>query len=152
MSPASLPKTHSLKTKFQQLQSQIIQLKQQLSESEVLYSLLDFARERPENKYVAASVIGRDPSPFLHYVIIDHGSDDGIQYGMPVVTQQGLVGRVDAVTAGAARVQLITDPGSAVNIRLEKQGWKVRQWDQSLAIFRWRWWVFLPSLPPMTWC
>lgn len=104
------------------LQAQIIQLKQQVSETDVLYSLLDFARQRPENKYVAASVIGRDPSPFLHYVIIDHGSDDGILYGMPVVTQQGLVGRIDAVTASAARIQLITDPGSSVNIRLESAG------------------------------
>jgi len=104
------------------LQAQVIQLKQQVSETDVLYSLLDFARQRPENKYVAASVIGRDPSPFLHYVIIDHGSDDGILYGMPVVTQQGLVGRIDAVTASAARIQLVTDPGSAVNIRLESAG------------------------------
>jgi rod shape-determining protein MreC len=38
---------------------------------------------------------------------------------MPVVTSQGLVGRVAAVTAGAARVQLITDPASSVNVRLE---------------------------------
>jgi len=111
-----------LENEVSQLQAQVIQLKQQVSETDVLYSLLDFARQRPENKYVAASVIGRDPSPFLHYVIIDHGSDDGIKYGMPVVTQQGLVGRVDAVTASAARIQLITDPASAVNIRLESAG------------------------------
>ena len=32
---------------------------------------------------------------------------------------QGLVGRVVAVTAGAARVQVITDPNSSVNVRLE---------------------------------
>ncbi|MBM3137872.1 MAG: rod shape-determining protein MreC, partial [Chloroflexi bacterium] len=68
-----------------------------------------------------AAVIGRDPIPFLHYLIIDHGTDDGIQHGMPVVTEQGLVGRIDAVTAGAARVQLITDPGSVVNVRLQNQ-------------------------------
>ncbi len=111
-----------LENEVSQLQAQVIQLKQQVSQTEVLYSLLDFARQRPENKYVAASVIGRDPSPFLHYVIIDHGSDDGIQYGMPVVTQQGLVGRVDAVTASAARIQLITDPSSSINIRLESAG------------------------------
>lgn len=111
-----------LENEVSQLQAEIIQLRQQVSETEVLYSLLDFARARPENKYVAASVIGKDPSPFLHYIIIDHGSDDGIQYGMPVVTQQGLVGRIDAVTAGAARVQLITDPGSVVNIKLENAG------------------------------
>ena len=101
------------------LQTQIVELQQQLRESQVLYALLDFARKQPENEYVAASVIGKDPSPFLHYVIIDHGSDDGLRHGMPVVTQQGLVGRVDAVTAGAARVQLITDPGSNVNISLQ---------------------------------
>jgi rod shape-determining protein MreC len=102
-----------------QLQTQIIQLQQQLREAEVLYALLDFARSRPENEYVASSVIGRDPSPFMSYVIIDHGSDSGLRHGMPVVTEQGLVGRVDAVTAGAARLQLITDPGSSINVRLQ---------------------------------
>ena len=38
---------------------------------------------------------------------------------MPVVTQQGLVGRVDAVIAGAARIKLITDSTSVVNIYLQ---------------------------------
>ena len=52
-------------------------------------------------------------------MIIDKGSDDGIRHGMPVVTEQGLVGRVDAVTSAAARVQLLTDAGSAVNVRLQ---------------------------------
>jgi len=92
-----------LEDELSRLQSQVIQLQEQLSEAEVLYSLLDFARARPQDEYIAAAVIGRDPSPFLHYIIIDHGSDDGVRYGMPVVTQQGLVGRVDAVTASAAR-------------------------------------------------
>ncbi len=101
------------------LQAQIIELEQQLREAQILYALLDFARNQPQSQYVAAAVIGRDPSPFLHYIIIDHGSDDGLRHGMPVVTEQGLVGRVDAVTANAARVQLITDPGAVVNVRLE---------------------------------
>jgi rod shape-determining protein MreC len=35
------------------------------------------------------------------------------------VTDQGLVGRVDAVIADASRVQLITDPASNVNVRLQ---------------------------------
>jgi rod shape-determining protein MreC len=108
-----------LEAEVSQLQTQIIQLQQQISETQVLYALLDFARANPENQYVASSVIGRDPSPFLHYVIISHGSDDGLRRGMPVVTQNGLVGTVDAVTASAARVQLINDPGSIVNVQLE---------------------------------
>lgn len=107
------------------LQTEIIQLQQQINESKVLYALLDFARENPENQYIACSVIGRDPSPFLHYIIINHGSDDGIKRGMPVVTQNGLVGTIDAVTAGASRVLLINDPGSVVNVVLESTNTEV---------------------------
>jgi rod shape-determining protein MreC len=108
-----------LENETSQLQTQVVQLQQQLKEAQLLYALLDFARERPDNEYIAAAVVGRDPSPFLHYVIIDHGSDDGIRHGMPVVTEQGLVGRIDAVTAGASRVQLITDANAAVNVSLK---------------------------------
>ena len=109
----------ALESEVAGLQTQIIELEQQLREAQVLYALLDFARSSPASQYVAAAVIGRDPSPFLHYVIIDHGSDHGLRRGMPVITDQGLVGRIDALTATAARVQLITDPGSTVNVRLQ---------------------------------
>jgi rod shape-determining protein MreC len=110
----------SLKDQVSQLQSELLAARQQLTETDILYALLDYARAKPENKYVAASVIGRDPSPFVKYIIVNHGSDDGIIKGMPVVTQQGLVGKVVAVTATAARVQLITDPGSIINVHLEE--------------------------------
>lgn len=108
-----------LEEQVSRLQSEIITLEQQLSETRILEALVDFARVNPENRYVAASVIGRDPSPFVKYVMINRGSDDGLRRGMPVVTAQGLVGRVAAVTAGAARIQLITDPASSVNIRIQ---------------------------------
>jgi rod shape-determining protein MreC len=101
------------------LQTQVIELQQRVNETEILAALVDFSRTNPESTYKAAAVIGRDPSPFLHYVIINRGSNDDIRRGMPVVTNQGLVGRVDAVIADAARVQLITDPGSSVNVYLQ---------------------------------
>jgi rod shape-determining protein MreC len=75
-----------------------------------------------ENQYIAATVIARDVSPFMQYVIIDRGSDSGLRKGMPVITQQGLVGNIAAVTAGAARVQLINDPGSSINVILQQSG------------------------------
>ena len=108
-----------LENEVAELQAQVIQLQQEVGQTEVLAALVDFIRVRPENKYAAAAVIGRDPSPFLHYVIINRGSNEGILRGMPVVTNQGLIGRVDAVIADAARVQLITDPASSVNVRLQ---------------------------------
>jgi len=108
-----------LEAEVSNLQAQVIQLQQEVGETNTLAALVDFSRARPENTYKAAAVIGRDPSPFLHYVIINRGSNDGILRGMPVVTDQGLIGRVDAVIADAARVQLITDPASSVNVRLQ---------------------------------
>ncbi|MBU2609821.1 MAG: rod shape-determining protein MreC [Chloroflexi bacterium] len=108
-----------LEAEVARLQTQVIELQQQVTETQILSALVDFARANPENTYKAATVIGRDPSPFLRYVIINIGSNDGIRRGMPVVTDQGLVGRVDAVTASASRLQLITDPASAVNVSLK---------------------------------
>jgi rod shape-determining protein MreC len=111
-----------LEAELSKLQSEIIDLKQQIAETRVLSALVEFARVHPENRYLAAAVIGRDPSPFVKYVIINRGSDGGIRSGMPVVTSQGLAGRIAAVTAGAARVELISDPASSVNVRLEPSG------------------------------
>jgi len=121
--PQDLTRTRQRNTELEaevsRLESQIIDLQQQLSETRILSALVDFARVHPENRYLAASVIGRDPSPFLQYVIINRGSDDGLRRGMPVVTQQGLVGRISKVTAGAATVQLISDAAAKVNVRIE---------------------------------
>ncbi len=111
-----------LESEVSRLQSQIIELQQQNSELQVLSALLDFARTHSENEYITAAVIGRDISPFLHYVIINRGSDDGLRRGMPIVSSQGLVGRVAAVTADGARVQLITDPDTAINVRIQPSG------------------------------
>ncbi len=101
------------------MQAQIVELQQQLIEFEILSALLEFARANPEHKYIGASVIGRDPSPFLNYIIINRGSDDGLRRGMPVVTQSGLAGRIVQVTATGARVSLVTDPVTRINVRVE---------------------------------
>ena len=111
-----------LESQVTQLQTQLIVMEERLGEAQVCFALLDFGRTNPQYSYIAATVIGREISPFLQYIIIDRGTNQGVRYGMPVVTQQGLVGRVDAVIAGAARVKLITDSTSVVNIRLQSAG------------------------------
>ena len=114
-----LNKNSELEAEVSKLQDRIILLQQQLYEYQVLSALLDFARANPEFRYASASVIGKDPSPFLHYIIINRGSDDGLQRGMPVVSEKGLIGRISHDIPQAARVQLITDPGSKLNIRIQ---------------------------------
>lgn len=112
---ALVAENEELRNQVAELQNRIIQLQQNLNEADILYALLGFARSSPDEQYVPAKVIGKDPSPFLKYILIDQGSDAGVRSGMPVVTNKGLVGRIDAVTASAARVKLITDSTSMIN-------------------------------------
>jgi len=100
-------------------QARIAQLEENQAELNHLAGLLDYARTQPTNQYLAANVIGQDPSPFLGYLILDRGSDAGIQRGMPVVGAGGLVGQIVEVTSAASKVLLITDPASAVNARAQ---------------------------------
>jgi len=116
----SLRKSNAgLEAEVANLQKQVIDLRQQVTETNILSTLVDFARANPEFSYKAAAVIGRDASPFLSYVFINVGSNQGILPGMPVVTDKGLVGRVDAVISEAARIQLVTDSASAVNVQMQ---------------------------------
>jgi len=114
---ALIRRNRELEAQVQTLKAQVATLQQEVAQLEAVAQLLNFAREHPENKYLVAQVIGRDPSPFMHYILINVGSEDGVRPGMPVVAAEGLVGQVEAVIPTAARVRLITDPTSRVNVR-----------------------------------
>jgi rod shape-determining protein MreC len=64
---------------------------------------------------VVARIIGRPPSPYQQEVTISAGSADGIRENAPVVTEEGLVGRVTDVTDSTALITLITDQSSSVS-------------------------------------
>ncbi len=68
-----------------------------------------------EREIDLARVIGRDPSNLARFIIVDQGSADGAKVGMPIVTPEGLVGRITATGTHWAKVLLITDPSSSVN-------------------------------------
>jgi rod shape-determining protein MreC len=61
-------------------------------------------------------------SEFEQQVMIAAGSDRGIKQDTPIVTRDGLVGRVTEVTGSAAQVTLLTDENSAVPVRDQKTG------------------------------
>lgn len=59
---------------------------------------------------------------FGNTVLIDVGSQDGVRYGMNVVSGSGLVGRVVSIMKRQSTVALITDPSSTVGARVEGSG------------------------------
>lgn len=71
---------------------------------------------------VTGRVIARSPSLWFADVTIDVGSGDGVEVDDPVVSGNGLVGKVSAVTGGSARVTLIADHSSAVSAKIVPGG------------------------------
>jgi len=71
---------------------------------------------------VTARVVGRSPTVWFSTVTIDQGSSDGIERNDAVINGDGLVGRIRAVTAGSAEVELITDPDNAVSAEVVPDG------------------------------
>lgn len=71
---------------------------------------------------IGANVIAESLSNFEWSVTINRGSNDGVRVDMPVISDQGLVGRVTQVASRWSRVMLIIDPRSAVASRLVTSG------------------------------
>jgi rod shape-determining protein MreC len=65
-----------------------------------------------------ARVIGRSPTLWYARIEVDKGSDDGVRTDQPVVSGDGLVGKVTDVTASTAVVTLITDHTSGVSAKV----------------------------------
>ncbi len=80
-------------------------------ENERLRALLGFA-QIVEYHYVVADVVSRNADSWFSRMTINRGSVDGIARNMPVVTSQGLVGRIVEVSAHVSVVQLLTDRDS----------------------------------------
>lgn len=59
-------------------------------------------------------VIGRDPANWWRSVLIDAGSRDGLRPNLPVMVNEGLVGRLGVVGLGQSQVLLVGDPGCLV--------------------------------------
>jgi rod shape-determining protein MreC len=69
-----------------------------------------------------ARVIVQSPSVWYSTVSVDTGKGDGVHVDQPVVSGDGLVGKVTATTGGTATVTLITDGSSNVPAKLEPAG------------------------------
>jgi rod shape-determining protein MreC len=87
-------------------------------ENSQLRSLLGWQQQAPW-KLKLANVIMRDPANWWRTVQIDLGSRDGIQTNLPVLTAEGLVGRVSAVGYTRSQVVLIGDPNCRVSALVE---------------------------------
>ncbi|HVR71036.1 MAG TPA: rod shape-determining protein MreC [Vicinamibacteria bacterium] len=69
---------------------------------------------------LVAEVIARDGVPWFRTVTLDKGADQGVTLSAPVISPNGVVGRVIRLGPDAAVVQLLLDQESGVGVRIER--------------------------------
>lgn len=108
----------ALRARIAELERELEEQREMQGEYQILLDLFNRSRETPNFGRQAASVIGHDTNPAIRSIIIDKGSADGIQVGMPAESARGLVGQVFRTTASSAQIILITDNASSIPARL----------------------------------
>lgn len=108
-----------LRQQVEDLSRQVSFLREGALASRRLEQLLGIRQAAP-GRTVAARVIGRDPARWFTSVVIDRGARDGIRRNDPVISADGVAGRVIEVTPTASRVLLISDSRSAVGVIVQR--------------------------------
>ena len=114
-----LDQIKELEKEVRQLRLEKIQNGALSHENARLYSQVQFATRVPW-KLKLARVVAVDPANWWRTVRIDRGSRDGVVTNAPVLTLDGLVGRVSEVGVTHSRVVLVGDPDCRVSVLIEE--------------------------------
>ncbi|MHA6790811.1 rod shape-determining protein MreC [Pseudomonas bijieensis] len=73
-------------------------------------------------KVEVAELIGMDPNPFTHRILINKGERDGVVLGQPVLDARGLMGQVVELMPYTSRVLLLTDTTHSIPVQVNRNG------------------------------
>jgi rod shape-determining protein MreC len=107
-----------LRGQLAELQLRNRQLESQAGEAQRLSVLLNFRESHPETPMLAAQVIGASADPASHTLVLNRGEHDRVRRNMPVITPEGIVGKVVEVFPTTSQVLLISDRDSGVGALL----------------------------------
>jgi rod shape-determining protein MreC len=116
-----------LKEELAEVRAQLVEAQALVGDQKQFEALLDLDQNElagfdPEYKPLTGRIITRSPSVINATLGINLGSGDGVEVDDPVVSGDGLVGRITEVTNSTSQVQLITDPRNAVSAQVLPDG------------------------------
>lgn len=134
-----LKENDALRQENRELRMQIAQAQDIGRENARLRQLLGWQQTKPW-KLKLGRVVSRDPANWWRTVQIDLGTRDGVRADLPVLTSDGLVGRVSAVALTRSTVVLIGDRNCKVAAKVVETGdtgviGATDPWDNSLVAF-----------------
>jgi rod shape-determining protein MreC len=108
-----------LKREIEHLRLEQVRLNEDAEQARRLQALLGF-KEQFISQTLPAQVIGSSGSEQSRSIYIDKGGHDGIKQDMPVITADGVIGKVLRVFGTTSQVLLIDDQTSGVGAILER--------------------------------
>ncbi len=103
-----------LRSRVAELAEESLQLREALVASGRLQSIAEM-HNKFETPMLPSELVGVDASPWFRSALLDRGQMHGVRAGMPVISEQGLVGLVRATSTTAARTMLLLDRQSALD-------------------------------------
>lgn len=97
-----------LKKKIDELSETQIKMKALEQENEKMLAELDLQHTLMDYKKITGAVIARNPDNWVDQLVIDKGSQNGLEKNMSVMSDSGLIGRVSEVEPTSAKIQLLT--------------------------------------------
>jgi rod shape-determining protein MreC len=90
-----------------------------IDENKRLKELLGLKEQRKDILTIG-KVISKGSKKYSKTIWIDKGSDHGVKKDLPVITPNGLVGKVISVSSGYSEILILTDPMFSVAIKIER--------------------------------
>ncbi len=75
-----------------------------------------------DEEVLVSELIGVDPNPYTHRILIDKGEKDGVFLGQPVLDARGLMGQVVEIMPYTSRVLLLTDNTHSIPVQVNRNG------------------------------
>jgi len=107
-----------LSTELDEARLRLHELGARAAQADQLAALLELKQTYSRAPLLAAQVIAASPAAPSRTVLIDRGSEDGLEVNMAVLTPDGIVGKLVTVFPRASQVLLITDQKSGVGVML----------------------------------
>lgn len=111
----------NLRNEYFQLKAETLSLRSLQEENEDLRALLD-ASQRLKEKITLAELINVSIDPYNHSILVGRGLRHGVYGGQAVIDDQGVIGQVVEVMPFNSSVLLITDPGHALPVQVQRTG------------------------------
>ena len=112
----------SLRTQQLMLNTQLQKLESLEAENRRLRALLDSSFQVGNRHMLIAGLLAVDMDPYRHQIEINKGSLDHLFAGQPLLDSQGVMGQLIHVGPLTATAMLITDPGHAIPVQINRTG------------------------------